>query len=153
MTASLDTVPAHERGRPCPGTEAGHAFQHRLADTGRHIQLVDDPASPPPTPAYQRLVAWMASPQWAVGGIHSDLFAVAGLHVAAPAEQERPLTDRDTTALTQAERKDIAYHPARVVNHAQHEGWLSYQPAPVFNGWATSSPPALSAADPEGGNP
>lgn len=40
----------------------------------------------------------------------SDLFTVAGLHVAEPAELERPLTDRDTTALTHGERKDIAYH-------------------------------------------
>ncbi len=45
----------------------------------------------------------------------SDLFTAAGLRVAAPADLERPLTDQDTTALTQAERKDIAYHrPTRI---------------------------------------
>jgi len=45
----------------------------------------------------------------------SDLFTAAGLHVAAPTELERPLTHSDTTALTQDERTDIAYHrPARI---------------------------------------
>ncbi|MCW6005241.1 hypothetical protein K1W54_11700 [Micromonospora sp. CPCC 205371] len=50
---------------------------------------------------------------WTVPG--SDLFTDAGLHVAEPAELERPLTDRDATALTPGECKDITYHrPARI---------------------------------------
>jgi hypothetical protein len=45
----------------------------------------------------------------------SDLFTAAGLHVDGPGDLERPLTDSDTTALTQDERTHIAYHrPARI---------------------------------------
>ena len=44
-----------------------------------------------------------------------DLFTVAGLHVAAPAGLEEPLTDAHLTQLDASERQDIAYHrPERV---------------------------------------
>jgi hypothetical protein len=44
-----------------------------------------------------------------------DLFTLAGFRVADPAELEQPLTDNHIAAMTDAERKDIAYHrPPRV---------------------------------------
>lgn len=44
-----------------------------------------------------------------------DLFTVVGLHVAAPAELEQPLTEAHLTHLNASERHDIAYHrPARL---------------------------------------
>ncbi|MBT8226296.1 MAG: hypothetical protein KJO75_12480 [Dactylosporangium sp.] len=44
-----------------------------------------------------------------------ELFRLAGLRVAASADLEMPLTGEQTRALTDAERRDIAYHrPARV---------------------------------------
>lgn len=44
-----------------------------------------------------------------------DLFAMAGFAVLPPAELERPLTDDLLTALSEADRRDIAHHnPPRV---------------------------------------
>lgn len=44
-----------------------------------------------------------------------DLFTMVGLHVAAPAELEQPLTEAQLTHLNARERQDIAYHrPARI---------------------------------------
>jgi hypothetical protein len=44
-----------------------------------------------------------------------DLFGLAGLRVATPAELERPLTHDQAAALAEAELRDIAYHgPLRV---------------------------------------
>lgn len=44
-----------------------------------------------------------------------DLFTLAGIRIAHPAELEQPLTDNHIAAMTDAQRKDIAYHrPPRV---------------------------------------
>ena len=40
----------------------------------------------------------------------ADLFELAGFRVLAPADLERRLTDALTAELTEAERRDVAYH-------------------------------------------
>lgn len=52
------------------------------------------------------------TPRW---GNWLSADTVAGLHVAAPAGLEEPLTDAHLTQLDASERQDIAYHrPERV---------------------------------------